>query len=65
MSPRPEPKTCGEMLASGKICGKPAMYKLNEKGFCESHKPGPRMCLALHPRGEFRVRLATIGYWPR
>lgn len=51
MSPVAEPKTCCEILPDGKVCGAPAMYKIGSKGFCEGHKPKPRVVLAEHSRG--------------
>jgi hypothetical protein len=53
MSPTAEPKTCCEVLPGGKICGQWAMYKIGTKGFCEQHKPKPRVVLATHSRGPY------------
>lgn len=50
MSPIPEPKMCS-VVVDGTPCKKPAMYKLNAKGFCEEHKPKPQTVLSQYPRG--------------
>ena len=50
MPPLPEPKKCCVPISAEQRCGKPAMYKVGHRGYCEEHKPGGKIVQAQESR---------------